>query len=384
MSDKFKSLGKDFCIITTICLILFLALNILSYAAIQVRKAYTSDLPMVSIYGEGLEKSVIGSYPSLSFNDILEIYKDTKLLELEIENFTMFTEKKGYSSKTVNISKDGYRLVKNQQPMNTDRKKVFIFGSSPTFGYNLRDQDTVASHLQDYSGDNLAIFNFGRGYYYSRQQFSLLINLVLDKNIKPDYVIFVNNHANERGLMGPATDQGFEKLTTKIPKSALVRELFPVVKIFQYIGREYHNADITVGDQVTVSTQQDVDYFMKTNSTVKEFCDANGIKFVSVYAPAFGYKYTNVERDPLNRPGAKYDERALEMFKLIDDRFVAGEMPPYFYNLLNLNDMVERPYVDTAHFSSSLSKVIAKNIYDIIISKEKMGARAPMVSRQVK
>lgn len=374
MSKKIKSFGIDFCIITTIVLVSFLFLNIFSYVAIQVRKAYVSDLPMVSIYGKGLEKAVIGAYPTLSFDDILGIYEDTKRLTLELENFTMFAEKKGYSSATVNISKDGYRLVENQQPINTNRKKVFIFGSSPTFGYNLRDRDTVASHLQNASGDKFAVFNFGRGYYYSRQQFSLLINLVVDRNVKPAYVVFINNHANERGLLGPATNEGFEKFATKAHGAASVRELFPVVKILQYIGREYLKSDVPVGEQATVTAQQDIDYFMRTNKAVKEFCDANGIEFISVYAPAFGYRYANVERDPLNRLDAKYDKRSLEIFKTIDDRFAAGEMPPYFYSLLNLNDTIERPYVDTAHFSSNLSKVIAKNIYDIIGRKEKSGA----------
>ena len=373
MSNKIKSFGIDFCIITTVVLISFLILNVLSYAVIQVRKAYVSDLPMVIIYGDTLEKAVNGAYPGLSFNDILRIYEDTKRLDLELENFTMFAERKGYSSATVNISKNGYRLSEKQQPINTDRKKVFIFGSSPTFGYNLRDRDTVASHLQNVSGDELAVFNFGRGYYYSRQQFSLLINLVVDQNIKPDYVVFINNHANEPGLLGPATKQGFEKIAANARGGASVRELFPVVKILQYIGREYLKPKVPIGDQVTATAQQDIDYFMRTNKAVKEFCDANGIQFVSVYAPAFGYKYANVERDPLNRPDAKYDERSLGIFKTIDDWFAAGKMPPYFYNLLNLNDTVERPYIDTAHFSPSLSKVIAKNIYDIIVSKEKRG-----------
>ena len=372
MASKAKQGWVDFCIISTITLIAFIAVNILSYTAVLVRKAYVSNLPMVSIYGDKLEHIVAGAYPGLSFGNIMGIYEDTTALDLELENFTMFTERKGYKSNTVNISENGYRLISDQQPLDTDRKKIFVFGSSPTFGYNLRDQDTIASHLQDVAGKDFAVFNFARGYYYSRQQFTQLINLVVDQNIKPDYVVFVNNHSNERGVRGPATEKGFQKFTKNTQGFVLLREVFPVIKILQYIGRTYMGMGVPQPEESTASAKQDVDYFLNVNQTVKSFADANEIEFIAIYGPAYGYKYKNVAEYPLNRPQAAYDAKSLKIFSMIDSMFSENKMPLYFYNLLDMNNIVERPYVDTAHYSSALSKEIASGVYDIINAKDKV------------
>lgn len=366
MTSNIKQAWIDFCIISTVTLIAFIVVNILSYSAIIVRNAYVSHLPMVSIYGEKLEHAVSGAYPGLSFGEIMEIYEDTTALDLELENFTMFTERKGYESNNVNVSKDGYRLVADQESINTDRKKVFVFGSSPVFGYNLRDQDTIASHLQNIAGENFAVFNFGRGYYYSRQQFSLLINLVLDQGLRPDYVVFINNHSNERGFLGPATERGFQKFTENTQNFLFLREVFPVIKVLQYIGREYIGIDADVSKKVEASVEQNINYFLNVNNAVKSFADENKIEFISIYGPAYGYNYKEVSNDPLNRPEAKYDVKSLEIFSTIDSMFSKNNMPDYFYNFLDANNAVERPYVDTAHYSSALSREIAKGIYGII------------------
>ena len=358
----------SFSLIVTISLALFIIINIFSFFLIKIYKKKL-PLPMIQGYGFELEKIIKDVYPDTNFSEILEIYKNTQDMKLEFENYTMFAETKNYKSKHVNISKDGYRLIKNQEPITTNKKKIFIFGSSPTFGYNLRDQDTIASHLQEALGNNYAVFNFGRAYYYTRQQFSLLINLVNDQKIIPEYVIFINNHANERGLTGPNTNETYKNIINK-NSDLKVREAIPFIKIIQYF---YNNPQKEEEEKLKrfekISWEEDLDYFLRTNLLVKQFCDINKINFYSIYAPAYGYKYKFFDKDPLTRKNSNYDAKSLKLFKEIDNKFKNNEMPDFFYNFLEIVKTDERLYVDSAHYSSKMSKIISNNIYKIIENK---------------
>ena len=362
MQSNNKKRFTDLCIIVTITLLLFILINFVSFLAIQIRNSISEKMPMKIIYGTNLEQIVDSAYPDLNFSDVLKIYENIDGMEMELEPFTMFTEQKGYESKYVNISKDGFRLIKNQKSLKTNAKKVFVFGSSPVFGYNVRDQDTVASHLQEELGDNYSVFNFGRGYYYSHQQLSLLIRLVLEKKLIPDHVIFINNHANERGLVGPALENGFHNFTKNTRKFIYVRDYLPVIKILQYIDREYININSSQSLGSEIPYLEDIDYFLRTNEAAKNFSDNYNIKFNAIYPPAYGYKYKNFNNDPLTRKGSKYMKRDVSLFSSIEQKFQQNEMPSYFYNFMYLHNNVSRPYVDTAHFSSDLSREIAKNI----------------------
>ena len=364
---KIKNIFTDISIIFFIFFFLTFFINIASYVVIKI---YKDNLPppMVQGYGDQLEKKLDGAYPGLNFSDIQDIYEDFENMPLEFENYSMFTEKKNYTSKYLNISNEGFRKIKNQKPINTNKKKIFIFGSSPTFGYNLRDEDTIASHLQEIIGNDYAVFNFARGYYYSRQQLSLLINLINNQSLIPDYVIFVNNHANERGLIGPNTSDGAYKRIAVNDKKLHLREFLPFIKIMQFIIKKFKLSDheIALKKSKNFTAKEDIDYFMRTNELVKKFCDFYNIEFYSFYAPAYGYKYKNFENDPLTRDNSVYDAKSTKMFEIIDNQFNNKEMPGYFFNLLELGQEEGRLYVDTAHYSSKMSKLIADRINKIL------------------
>ena len=72
----------------------------------------------------------------------------------------------------VNISPDGFRLnaKEGRKAFDPDAKAVFVFGGSTAFGYGVRDQDTIAAHLEAIFRERqpeqrVAVYNFGRGYY---------------------------------------------------------------------------------------------------------------------------------------------------------------------------------------------------------------------------
>jgi hypothetical protein len=101
-------------------------------------------------------------------------------------------------SQFVNISTDGFRLnAPNAREMfDPATPAVFLLGGSTTFGYGVRDEDTIAAHLEALfrerqPGRPVAVYNFGRGYYGSGQEF-LLLKLLVQRRMVPAAAIFID------------------------------------------------------------------------------------------------------------------------------------------------------------------------------------------------
>jgi hypothetical protein len=93
---------------------------------------------------------------------------------LQYDPFLQFREPE-HVGKYVNISKHGFRFSKNNGPWPPDGKNlnIFMFGGSTTFGYGVGDDQTIASHLQEFLGSRsvrgVKVYNFGAGFYFSTQ-----------------------------------------------------------------------------------------------------------------------------------------------------------------------------------------------------------------------
>jgi hypothetical protein len=101
----------------------------------------------------------------------------------------------------VNVSPQGYRLNGEGRPvaLRGGPGTVYLFGGSTSFGYGVRDEDTIASHLESalrMQSRPATVFNFGRCYYSSTQELLLFRSLV-QRGFVPETAIFlhgVNEH----------------------------------------------------------------------------------------------------------------------------------------------------------------------------------------------
>ena len=82
--------------------------------------------------------------------------------------------------------------------------------------------------------------------------------------------------------------------------------------------------------------------------------------------------YQNIRKVPKCSKSTKKGQKvpkcskSTKMFEIIDNQFNNKEMPGYFFNLLELGQEEGRLYVDTAHYSSKMSKLIADRINKIL------------------
>jgi len=110
-----------------------------------------------------------------------------------------------YKGKLVNVDVDSLgfsirRTRNEEQKEKSPGLRIFTFGESNTFGYNVSDEHTWPSYLSDVlnkrakeSGLNIRIevTNYGRGFYYSTQEV-LLLQQLLRRGQWPNLVIFLD------------------------------------------------------------------------------------------------------------------------------------------------------------------------------------------------
>src|SRR5262245_35282669 len=110
-----------------------------------------------------------------------------------------------YKGKLVNVDVDslGFSIRKTQNEGQNEKwpgLRIFTFGGSNTFGYNVSDEHTWPSHLSGVLNKRakelglnirIEVTNYGRGFYFSTQEVLLLVQL-LRRGQRPNLVIFLD------------------------------------------------------------------------------------------------------------------------------------------------------------------------------------------------
>ena len=137
---------------------------------------------------------------NLSEKDGLDLYLETFInRKFEYEQFTEHAENNGFNNKFVNVTPDLGRKTISPEICN---QNIFLYGGSTTFGYNVTDNQTIASYFGQILIDKdlkICVKNFGRGSYFSTQENILFQKHILNKKIsKNDIILFIDG-INENG-----------------------------------------------------------------------------------------------------------------------------------------------------------------------------------------
>src|SRR5215510_7855478 len=188
----FRTLNSFICLL---CLNLFLALVFRVADAYRYGQTNPTN-PVKERYGK-LEAGLLQLYPGMSEHQVNDLLNETWKRSLIYEPFTGFAEVAD-KGKYVNVSANGYRVGKDQEPWPPRKQEhlvIFLFGGSTTFSYGVADDVALGSRLQEMLrarlAQPLAVYNFGRGYYYSTQE-RILFEQLLSAGYVPDMAIFVD------------------------------------------------------------------------------------------------------------------------------------------------------------------------------------------------
>jgi hypothetical protein len=352
------------------------------------KKIYKKNLLIANTirYGEALLKRL---YSSMNEDEILDLLMETWSRPYVFEDYTHFKERP-YTGKYVNVDCHGFRKSKNQAPWPPDREKffvIFIFGGSTAFGYGVSDDQTIASHFQECfptrgSKKAAAVYNFGRGHYYSTQERILFEQLVATHHL-PDIALFIDglNEFFYYGNEGTAISASFEKYLAGDIYGLWLKDLkkrSPVIQTFRDIRK-------TVKDKLLKATPDKqkeryrehdpvklarcIERFTVNKKMIEAVASFFNTKSIFVWQPVPTYQY-NLELHPFAKADFGRHGYSAFGYPLMFEYIQTHPLGENFLWCAHIQEgAVEPLYVDIAHYSPMMSKMVARTIYDLAIEK---------------
>ncbi|MBW8041921.1 MAG: SGNH/GDSL hydrolase family protein [Planctomycetes bacterium] len=370
--NKFASHYKTVSIIFFSSVLLFLVLNVALYTLNKIIKSVQKyNNPVSSKYNSDLTQI----YPGLTENEINKLLSETWSRHLlEYEPFTQFRERP-YSGEYVNISKNGYRITRNQGPWPPEpgNSNIFIFGGSTTFGYGLPDSETLASYLQEYLAEddklnNIYVYNFGRAYYYSTQE-KLLFEKLLMSDFVPDLAIFVDG-LNEYLFVkdvprfsGTLAKMMEPRRSRNAMLATALLQWLPMGRAILYITKKLEN-NINVKSDVNTEIESTLQSVVRRYCSNKKMIDAiaesMNINTLFVWQPVHAYKY-NLKYHFFSKGEIKH--LSTQGYPLMEEHLHKYSLGKNFLWSADIQENIDEPlYVDMVHYNVKLTQMLARRI----------------------
>lgn len=287
--------------------------------------------------------------------------------------FVEFIEK-ARNGKFVNVSNQGTRCHYPNRDFCTAKggvKEIWIFGGSTTFGYGVKDNETIAAYLSE-SLPDYRIVNFGAASYYSTIERIKFENLLTEFS-PPKAAVFIDGlndfyffNVPDESTLTKAYSQILNKEENPSSFANDVRARLKMLAIYRLLEEKFGLTTKTSG-AVTASQQQitrAIARFHINHSIVESIGDKFGITVVNVLQPiplyGLGHKTSQVPSELLN-----FGDHANSGFAYREMLTPNGELRYQDFHILNLANLgiSEGMYVDTVHYSPLFNKKIALEIY---------------------
>ncbi|MBI4964796.1 MAG: SGNH/GDSL hydrolase family protein [Desulfomonile tiedjei] len=385
------SLGNFYGVFAVICLnslLLFVLINLVAQAALDVRTYFQKRAAMQGTPWayRGFHESLTALHPGMTKEQISRLIAETRRLTQGYDCYTQFKENP-CAGEYVKVDARGFRPIGNQKPWPPPDGEfiVFVFGGSTTFGYGVADDSTIASHFQELLaaryGVSASVYNFGRGSYFSVQE-RLLFEKLLLAGFVPNMAIFIDG-LNDLTLYDgePARTGDLKKLMEEgeVPLDRKVMRALPVVRAWEAISPWSESNKPTKlqesfrrasPDQRVKLLQNVVDRYRINKRITEAIAGEFQVVPVFVWQPVPVYKY-----DAQYNVFGKFDYEAdLPWLKpgytLMASEIKAHPLGPNFIWSADIQETLQKPlYVDAVHYSSEMSKILGGHILDAIIDR---------------
>lgn len=352
-------------------LVLYLAVGLLCAQAIRADareelqaliKTHFGKSPVY--YPEALLRGLYPDQPLAEVKMMLrEIYAERPL----IFQPNAHVREAPFRGKFVHVSPEGFREVRNQQPFPPapNRKAVFLFGGSTQFGYGVRDDQTIASYLQDrldkdFPGE-FAVYNFGTGFDYAAQ-YRIRLETLLRQDHVPFAVItlhglneqgfFCGNHKRPYATFKPIerSDYLFENNLAVLLKRHLN------IDARKAMGRT-DDPEFGVDRRALLNPCPIIDLMFRAEKLTAHYGKRYGFKVLSVFQP------TPVV-DKYRQSGEK---DKLEEFLTAFAPYIEASKKEHGNGFLSLLDFAgpgAMNYVDQIHYNAPMNEAISGAIFE--------------------
>ena len=394
--ERLKNFYRGVAALVLNTLILLLLVNISLFVFFSLKERYTKkDAPAWAVVPAAQMKFLKEVYPQWSEEEITALRREmaSPTRGLTFDPYTTFKEPP-FAGKYLNEDVNGFRHVKNQGAWPPDKEKyfsVFIFGGSTTLGYNVPDDETIASYVQELLSAGgldreVRVYNFGQASFYSTQE-RIYFERLITSGFVPDLAIFIDGlndfyYYDDLPIFYELIKARVEGKTEKQRPLAAVLARVPVVRAAASLKtrlarmsgkpaqavKDQFPPDETYNDRAKI--MRVIQRYASHKRIVEAAASVNKVKTLFVWQPVPMYKY-----DTRYHPFA-----AVRWGRYAYVKYGYPEMAefvrrnPLGDNFLWCADMQEKLteplYVDATHYSGKMSRMVAQEIADFIKEKK--------------
>ena len=297
--------------------------------------------------------------------------------KLDYKPFVEFTERRR-SNIFTSVSILGNRCNKNNipncQPAKGGREEIWLFGGSTTFGYGVKNDETISAYIEKKLNNEYRVINFGAGYYFSTQERILFNNLLLE--LSPPYAaIFID------GLNDLGREYNFnETIYSNGIKSKMNKSSNDEIK--DYFKERFHRLNIVrlinqLKDKNKIKKKEKNQSNELGNAKISQLVDVlvNNQKINEGISEKYNIKLLNILQPvPIYIDSYSTSKVPKEFLPTEDKSFIKNVKLGYQIYLsksenmsLNLSKLkIKEPmYIDSVHYSPEFNKIIA----DTVINK---------------
>ena len=314
--------------------------------------------------------------------------KDDYLIVLEEQSYPLkykpfieFTEQ-ARLGKFVTVSEIGNRCNENNlnkcSGPSGGINEIWLFGGSTSFGYGVKNDETIAAYLEKLFEGKKKVINFGSGYLYSTQERIYFQNLLT--HLEPPYAaVFIDGSNEFANLSLPsesAISSAIRDNLNKKSKDVFIEWLktritrLNVYRLSKQIFSDEKKDDKTF----KVASKKKITQLIKRlneNHKINEVVGSlYGIKVLNVLQPPPIYEYSpDITKAP--ERFLNFNEETLInnklAYKILSQKENFRNNSRSFLNLKNfkINDAM---YVDTWHYTPKFNKAIATEIFEFFFN----------------
>lgn len=331
------------------------------------------------------------------------VYKDEVLKEIGIDRseegiffnenwnrsfkyvqFAEHYEAKTGTQKYVNVSELDGRKINNSPTCN---KNFYFYGSSLTFGYNVKDSQTIPSFFKNilddkYFNSKYCVFNFGSASYFSTQENILFQTHILKNRFKEgDFIFFLNGHSengNYRSRVSADLEKLFNGINAKmldelIFSSSIFWESLPTTKIYNILKRKFRKKNETKNSITENSKKENIPKDLINGIPKKEIKEVFQKNVFIREAICKNLKlncYTFLQ--PIPNVHGIYDKKFSKDQNLSQpdlDKYNLLKDTKFIFDISDSLNNDKSPSFDANHYTPAASKSIARSVYETINKK---------------
>ena len=309
-------------------------------------------------------------YGEKDIKDFQELIKE-QTSSFEYREFVEFGEKERLGKFTI-VSPLGDRCNYNEQINcnlpNGGKKEIWVFGGSTTFGYGVKNNQTIAAYLEALFKKKFEVKNFGTGFYYSTQE-RILLNDLLIKFDSPYAIIFIDGLNEFYKEYNSYQTQFTDLIKYKMNKTSAddfkdyFLERFNNLNFIRLIKEKIINKkkDLIKENLNEDEIKKMVNIFKQNQKIIKGVSKEYNLKIVQVLQPVPIYN-DSYQSSKIPKEFEISFENNLRFKKLKKGyEIYLSDLPSYVLNLSDLK-IVKPMYIDGVHYSPDFNLAIAENI----------------------